>query len=112
MSVVIPVEKQFAAYNAHDIDAFAACFSEDFTAWRMPADEPTLQGREALRNFYAQHRFNNPALRAELLSRTVMGNKVFDHEKIYGMGDAVIENMAVYEVQDGYIKTAWFFFAG
>jgi hypothetical protein len=68
-------------------------------------------GSEALRAFYSQHRFNNPALRAELLSRTVMGNKVFDHEKIYGIGEQVIENMAVYEVQDGLIKTAWFYFA-
>lgn len=36
-----------------------------------------------------------------------MGNKVFDHEKIYGIGESVIENMAVYDVQDA----AWFFFA-
>ena len=111
MSIVAPVERQFAAYNAHDIDIFAACFSEDFTAWRMPATSPSTQGREALRAFYSQHRFNNPALRAELLSRTVMGNKVFDHEKIYGIGEQVIENMAVYEIQDGLIKTAWFYFA-
>ncbi|MEJ8324705.1 nuclear transport factor 2 family protein [Kosakonia sacchari] len=111
MSVVSPVEKQFAAYNAHNIEAFTACFSDDVIAYRLPSTEPSLQGREALRAFYAAHRFNNPALRAELLSRTVMGNKVFDHEKIYGIGESVIENMAVYEVQDGLIKTAWFFFA-
>lgn len=111
MSVVSPVEQQFAAYNTHDIEAFVACFSEDFTAYRLPSTAPSLQGQEALREFYAGHRFNNPALRAELLSRTVMGNKVFDHEKIYGIGESVIENMAVYEVQDGRITTAWFFFA-
>lgn len=111
LSIVAPVERQFAAYNAHDIDTFAACFSEDFTAWRMPATSPSTLGREALRAFYSQHRFNNPLLRAELLSRTVMGNKVFDHEKIYGIGEQVIENMAVYEIQDGLIKTAWFYFA-
>lgn len=111
MSVVSPVEQQLAAYNAHNIEAFVACFSEDFTAYRLPSTVPSLQGREALRAFYVGHRFNNPALRAELLSRTVMGNKVFDHEKIYGIGESVIENMAVYEVQDGRITTAWFFFA-
>jgi hypothetical protein len=48
MSIVAPVEKQFAAYNAHDIEMFVACFSEDFTAWRMPATSlPPLA--EALR---------------------------------------------------------------
>ena len=50
----------------------------------MPT-EPEHSGQGALRAFYAEHRFNNPALRAELLSRTVIGNKVFDHELIYGL---------------------------
>lgn len=30
MPVVSPVEAQFAAYHAHDIEAFDACFAEDF----------------------------------------------------------------------------------
>jgi len=30
MSVTQPVEAQFAAYNAHDLDAFVACFAPDF----------------------------------------------------------------------------------
>ncbi len=34
MSVTDPVIRQFEAYNAHDLEAFAACFSEDFTAYR------------------------------------------------------------------------------
>lgn len=51
MSVVSPVEKQFAAYNAHDIEAFTACFSEDFIAYRLPSTKPSLQGREALHAF-------------------------------------------------------------
>jgi len=32
MSVELPVEAQFIAYNARDLDAFAACYAEDFTA--------------------------------------------------------------------------------
>ncbi|QYM98135.1 nuclear transport factor 2 family protein [Dickeya ananatis] len=111
MSIVEPVEKQFAAYNAHDLAAFSACFHEHFRAYRMPAESPSMVGRAALEAFYREHRFNNPALRAELVSRTVLGNQVFDHEKIYGLGPDVLESIAVFEVSDGLITTAWFYFA-
>ncbi|MGY3859732.1 nuclear transport factor 2 family protein [Aeromonas intestinalis] len=110
MSVTLPVEAQFAAYNAHDLEAFLACFAEDFKGYRMPTESPTTVGKGALSTFYAEHRFNNPALKAELLSRTVMGNKVFDHEKIHGLSPEPIESVAVFEVKDGLIKTAWFYF--
>ncbi|ARW83605.1 MULTISPECIES: nuclear transport factor 2 family protein [Aeromonas] len=110
MSVTLPVEAQFAAYNAHDLDAFLACFAEDFKGYRMPTETPSTVGKGALRSFYAEHRFNNPALRAELLSRTLLGNKVFDHELIYGLSPEPIESVAVFEVKDGLIQTAWFYF--
>lgn len=110
MSTELPVAAQFAAYNAHDLEAFLVCFAEGFKGYRMPTESPSTVGKGALRTFYAEHRFNNPALRAELLSRTVMGNKVFDHEKIYGLSPEPIESMAVFEVEDGLIQTAWFYF--
>lgn len=111
MSVTAPVEAQFAAYNAHDLTGFVACFSADFTAWRMPASAPSVEGTAALESFYRDHRFNNPALRAELLSRTVLGNQVFDHELIYGLQEEPIESVAVFEVNAGKISRAWFWFA-
>ncbi|MGU5536780.1 nuclear transport factor 2 family protein [Aeromonas caviae] len=110
MSVTQPVEAQFAAYNAHDLDAFVACFAPDFKGYRMPTETPNTVGKGALRTFYAQHRFNNPLLKAELLSRTVLGNKVFDHEKIHGLSPEPIESVAVFEVKEGLIQTAWFYF--
>ncbi|MEE9693473.1 nuclear transport factor 2 family protein [Aeromonas hydrophila] len=110
MSVELPVEAQFQAYNAHDLEAFLACFCEAFKGYRMPTESPSTVGKGALRAFYAEHRFNNPQLRAELLSRTVIGNKVFDHELIYGLSPEPLESMAVFEVGVGLIKTAWFYF--
>lgn len=110
MAVITPVIKQFEAYNAHYIDAFIACFSEQFKAYRMPTETPSMEGKVALQQFYTQHRFNNPNLKAELISRTVLGNKVFDHEKIYGLSPEPIESIAVFEVVDDLIKTAWFYF--
>ncbi|GKQ97016.1 nuclear transport factor 2 family protein [Aeromonas hydrophila] len=110
MSVELPVEAQFNAYNAHDLEAFLACFAEAFKGYRMPTESPSTIGKGALSAFYAEHRFNNPLLRAELLSRTVIGNKVFDHELIYGLSPEPLESMAVFEVEGGLIKTAWFYF--
>lgn len=110
MSVNSPVQAQFEAYNAHDIEAFMSCFSEDFKGYRMPSESPSTTGKESLREFYVNKRFNNPKLRAELISRTVMGNKVFDHELIHGLSDEPLESVAVFEIKDNLISTAWFYF--
>ena len=110
MSVESPVEAQFAAYNAHDIEAFILCFSEDFKAYRMPSESPSLVGKVALKAFYVNNRFNNPELKAELISRIVLGNKVFDHELIYGLTSEPLASVAVFEIEKELIKTAWFYF--
>ncbi|WP_299996354.1 nuclear transport factor 2 family protein [uncultured Cedecea sp.] len=110
MSVESPVQAQFEAYNAHDIEAFMSCFSEDFKGYRMPGESPSITGKESLREFYVNNRFNNPKLKAELISRMVMGNKVFDHELIQGLSDQPLESVAVFEVTNGLISTAWFYF--
>ena len=81
----------------------------------MPAVEPSIVGKAALREFYATQRFNKPALQAELLHRIVLGNKVVDHERITGLAETPLEMVAVFEVTDldrgGLIQTAWFFSA-
>ena len=110
MSVESPVQAQFEAYNAHDIEAFMSCFSDDFKGYRMPTETPSTTGKESLRDFYVNHRFNNQNLRAELISRMVLGNKVFDHELIYGLSPEPLESVAVFEVKNNLIATAWFYF--
>ncbi|CNI10626.1 nuclear transport factor 2 family protein [Yersinia pekkanenii] len=107
---LLPIEKQFHAYNQHDLTAFVANFSDSFVAYRMPSTTPSLTGKQQLTEFYRTQRFNNPALRAELIARTVLGNKVFDLEKIHGLADEPIDSMAVFEVNDGLIDIAWFYF--
>ncbi|HHL2500994.1 TPA: nuclear transport factor 2 family protein [Yersinia enterocolitica] len=107
---LLPVEKQFHAYNQHDLTAFVANFSDSFIAYRMPSTTPSLVGKQQLTDFYRTQRFNIPVLSAELISRSVLGNKVFDLERIHGLSDEPIESMAVFEVNDGLITTAWFYF--
>ncbi|MDX5406922.1 nuclear transport factor 2 family protein [Rheinheimera fenheensis] len=104
-----PVQRQLEAYNAKDLAAFIACYHADVRIYRMPALEPAITGIEALAHFYANERFTNAALRAEVLQRMVVGNKVIDHERVYGMTEQPYEVMVVYEVQHGLILNAWFY---
>ncbi|HEX4417350.1 MAG TPA: nuclear transport factor 2 family protein [Kofleriaceae bacterium] len=110
-SPVDPVHGQFEAYNAHDLEGYLAHFHDSVKTYRMPSTEPSIVGKAALREFYATQRFNQPGLKAELLSRIVLGNKVFDHERISGLTPQPIEMVAVFEVTGGLIQTAWFFAA-
>lgn len=105
------VQAQLDAYNAHNLQAFTACYSDDIKVYRPPAAEPVLSGKAAFADFYATQRFNRPALHALVLNRMVLGNKVVDHERITGLGDAPLEASAVYEISGGLITTVWFFYA-
>lgn len=50
-----------------------------------------------------------PSLHAELISRTVLGNKVFDRERVWGVKEQPIEMVAVFEVHEGLIRNVWGF---
>lgn len=103
------VQRQLEAYNAHDIDAFVACYAADVRIFRMPSAAPALRGIEAFREHYARHRFNLPDLHAVVLQRIAMGNKVVDHERVTGLGEHPVEVIVVYEIEDGLIHKAWFY---
>jgi len=104
------VQRQVDAYNRRDLPAFLATYSDGIRLYRMPSSEPALAGKAAFGEFYRTQRFNLPALRAEILQRIVIGNKVIDHERISGLAEQPIEAVAVYEVADGLIDRVWFFY--
>ena len=103
------VQRQVEAYNARDLDAFVACYTEDVKLYRAHQPEPAIVGRKALAEFYATQRFNRPKLHAQIVNRMVFGNKVVDHERITGVRDDPFDAAAVYEVSGGLIQAAWFF---
>jgi len=107
---VLLVQEQLEAYNARDLQRFLAVYSESIVVYRMPSAQPALSGKAAFGDFYAKNRFNNPALKAELVSRMAFGNKVIDHERITGLGEKPLEAAAVYEVRDGFIQAVWFYY--
>ena len=109
MSPADIVQRQLEAYNARDLDAFAATYADDIRIFRMPSMEPAISGRAQLTDTYRE-RFKSPSLHAEILARIVLGNKVIDHERVVGIREHPIEALAVYEVVGGLIRTVWFFY--
>jgi hypothetical protein len=109
MGPVDIVQRQLEAYNARDLEAFAATYADEIRIFRMPSVEPAISGRAQLTDTYRE-RFKSPGLHAEILARAVLGNKVIDHERVVGIREHPIEALAVYEVSDGLIQTVWFFY--
>ena len=108
MNPVDPVQRQLEAYNAHDLEAFVAQYSEDIKVYRLPADQPVTVGKAAFAEHYRKNRFNIPTLHAEVVSRIAVGNKVIDHELVTGIAAQPVHAAAIYEVNEGLITTVWF----
>jgi hypothetical protein len=108
MNPVDVVQRQCDAYNAHDLQGFLATYSEAIQIYYLPAIKPALSGKAQLTQFYGTERFNRPDLHADIVNRIVLGNKVIDHERVWGIAESPIEGIAVYEVDDGLIHVVWF----
>jgi hypothetical protein len=99
-------------HNARDLARFFASYAADVRVWRPSAPQPVIVGRQALSAHYAAHRFNLPALLAELLRRIVVGRKAIDHERVSGVHEQPFEAAVVYEVDaEGPIAAVWIFSA-
>nr|WP_295082703.1 nuclear transport factor 2 family protein [uncultured Roseateles sp.] len=108
-------QAQLLAYNAKDLEAFVACYSEDVRVWRLANGaaqlplEPQLQGRAAFRELYRQGPFAAPQVQAEVTQRIVMGDTVIDHERVHGRGEGVQQVAVVYRCREGLIAEVYFF---
>lgn len=103
------VQQQLDAYNARDLEAWLATYKDDAEQYLLHGGL-LASGHDAIRNRMAD-RFNDPALQAEIVSRTVMDNIVVDHEFVTRMfpdGLATVEMICIYEVQAGLIIKATF----
>ena len=99
------VQRQLNAYNARDIHAFMATYSDDVALYNFP-EKLRGKGMEAIRayeTFFA----NTPNLYCEIKKRIVIGNKVIDHENVR-VGKDSIQAVAVYEVENGKINKVTF----
>lgn len=104
-----PVEAQLLAYNAHDLEAFLEPYAEDVVLHATEGDSAkVLRGKPAMRAAYAWLRSAPPGFRAEIVSRSVMGRYVIDHERVVRPGRDPVEVVAIYEVAGGRIVSVRF----
>jgi hypothetical protein len=102
------VQKEVDAYNAQDVDAFAAMYAEDAVVTTGPDKKVFLQGRAAIREWYGKMFAKYPNCRGRIAERKIEGNVVWDHEIITGRGperpDPWDAGWVKNVVEDGLIK--------
>jgi hypothetical protein len=96
------VDRVLAALNAHDLDAFVACYADNATI-ENGHDEVFVRGRDELRSRYGAMFEQMPEVRVEALTRTDVGEFVVQKEVVTGRGEPE-RHVAVYLVQDGRIQ--------
>ena len=101
-------QEQLDAYNARDIDAFLAPYSDSVEIYNFP-NQINGKGKENIRPGYANMFQNSPDLHCELVNRIVLGNTVIDQEKVTGIpGLELLEAIAIYKIKDGKIAQVYF----
>jgi hypothetical protein len=103
------IDRELAAYNARNLDAFLAFYTPDAEIFEFP-DKSLGKGKEGLRKRY-EARFAEPNLHATIVGRMVIGDKVIDRERIvrtFPEGPGTWDVVAITEVKGGLITRAWF----
>lgn len=103
------VQRQLDAYNARNLDALVATYAPDAEQYALHG-ALLAKGHEAMRQRFAE-RFREPDLHARLITRTLMGDVIADHEIItrsFPEGLGTLEMLCLYEVKDGLIRKATF----
>jgi len=102
------VQKQVDAYNAHDLDAFVACYGPAIEFRTMDGNVGAEKGLTALRKGYTELFKRFPTLKVKILNRIHQGNFVIDQQQAEGMGPSPITVTAIYETAQGKIVRVWF----
>lgn len=100
------VQRQLNAYNARNIDAFLATYSDNVELYNFP-DSAMGKGKEMMRSVYGNMFKNVKYLHCEIVDRIKLNNTIIDHERVK-FDDKVVEAVAIYEVKDGKIVKVTF----
>lgn len=99
------IDRQLAAYNAQDADAFAGHYAPDARIYEpAQGDAPKLEGRAAIRAYYAASFRRAPGRRVVIAGRLRSGAYITDHERL---SSGVAEAIVTYQVEAGLIRRAW-----
>ena len=102
-------QAQLDAYNAHDLEAFLACYAEEVEIRNFPSGELTCAGRDAMAERYGPMFAEKTDLHAALVKRVAHDAIVIDEESVTGLrDDETVTAVAMYEVHDDLIQNVWF----
>tara|TARA_R110002074_G_scaffold161480_3_gene319280 strand:- start:426 stop:1949 length:1524 start_codon:yes stop_codon:yes gene_type:complete len=99
------IDKQVETFNARDLEAFAACFSNDVVVKNFPMDTLYV-GRKKLKENYEAFYKKTPSIEVKVASRIHIGSTVIDQEVVTIDGKQN-QQVAIYET-DGLIKSMSF----
>lgn len=102
------VQRQVEAYNAHDLEAFVACYGEAIEFRTLDGGVNPSTGIGPLRKAYADIFKRHPNLKVKILNRISQGGFVIDQEQAEGMGPEPVTVVAIYQVTEGKIVRVWF----
>ncbi|MGW9686679.1 nuclear transport factor 2 family protein [Flagellimonas sp. 2504JD1-5] len=100
------VQSQLEAYNARDIDAFMATYSDNIELFNFPY-KLFQKGASKMKVSYEAFFESTPDLHCEIKNRIVIGNKVIDEEFVTVNGSN-FRAVAIYEVKNGEISKVIF----
>lgn len=100
------MQGQLDAYNARDLGRFLTYYADDICGFRLGSFDPIFAGKAAMFDHYAAS-FQRLDVRAALVNRIVVGNKVFDHERLTGSDRPSFDAVVIFHVLDGLIDTVW-----
>ncbi|EAY26591.1 nuclear transport factor 2 family protein [Microscilla marina] len=105
------VQRQLEAYNARNIEAFMATYSDSVKLYRYP-HRLISKGKKSMRKGYARMFEKVTELHCKIVKRIVLGNKVIDQERVTGFPgwkkNGPLEAVAVYTVKNGLIDSVTF----
>jgi uncharacterized protein (TIGR02246 family) len=93
------VQAQLEAYNARDLEAFLACYTDDCVAEDGEGNR-LMQGKAEMRTRYAALFAASPQLHAEIVNRIRIGDYVIDEERITGRVPPLQRAVAIYRLRD------------
>ena len=106
------VDRQIAAFNHRDLDAFVACYSADARI-AQPDSSLLASGHLEIRTVYGELFRQSPELNAEIRARIEVGSFVIDEELLTGFVmvgmPPQLHAAAAYRVADGLIQSVQLF---
>lgn len=101
------VQQQLNAYNARNMEAFLAPYSDSVELFEFPSI-PYSKGKDEMRKAYTGMFDQVKELHCQVTERIVEGNTVIDHEYVTGFGGQTLKAIAVYKIEKGKIQKVYF----